>query len=97
MIYLAVVCALLVAALVWQTRVHDRAETRREAAQADAETRWASERRELLNRIQRPEIASFVAPQTHFEIPDQPPDDFNLVGTIVNDPSLYLSGDGNLD
>lgn len=41
---------------------------------------WASERRELLNRIQRPEWLPVVS--EGFEAPEVEMDEFNLVGVI---------------
>lgn len=52
---------------------------RYQAAQATA---WALERRELLNRIQRPEMLPFAAaPQ--YVLPEPEVDDLELVGTIA--------------
>lgn len=49
------------------------------------EASWADERRELLNRIQRPEIVP-VKPTEGYVIPDQEPDGWNDIGEIVYDP-----------
>jgi hypothetical protein len=51
-------------------------------AQAEAEARWSLERRELLNRIQRPEAVP-LHPVANFQAPDTEPDDIELVGTIA--------------
>lgn len=50
MTYLAIICALLVGALIAQGIRHDRETEAREDA-------WRAERSQLLNRIQAPEIA----------------------------------------
>ena len=43
---------------------------------------WASERRELLNRVQRPEV--LPSPQiADFVIPEVEPDEFDFVGQIL--------------
>ena len=42
---------------------------------------WASERRELLNRIQRPELLP-IAPERDFVIPEVEPDEFDMIGSI---------------
>ena len=51
-------------------------------AYLQAQAAWALERRELLNRVQRPEMipASTVEP---FEVPEPEPDFSHLVGTIA--------------
>lgn len=42
---------------------------------------WACERRELLNRVQRPEV--LPSPQiADFVIPEVEPDEFDLVGVV---------------
>ncbi|NBT35696.1 MAG: hypothetical protein EBT03_09195 [Betaproteobacteria bacterium] len=41
---------------------------------------WLLERRELLNRVQRPEW--LPVPQEAFSTPEVEPDEFNLVGVI---------------
>lgn len=59
-----------------------------------AQKQWAEERRELLNRIQAPERSAFVSPDAAtYELPDETPDEFNLVGSLVNDPEMYLKAD----
>jgi hypothetical protein len=42
---------------------------------------WVEERRELLERIQRPERIPAHLPEA-YEIPEFQPDDFDMVGTI---------------
>ena len=42
---------------------------------------WASERRELLNRIQRPEVLPVVS-ERDFVIPEVEPDEFDMIGSI---------------
>lgn len=55
---------------------------------------WTQERGELLNRIQRPEYLPRAVPEDFMErIPDPEPDDWNKVGTILNDPEAYLNGE----
>lgn len=49
------------------------------------EKAWTQERRELLERIQRPERPP-VEPATPFDIPEQPQDEWNLVNTISYEP-----------
>jgi hypothetical protein len=44
---------------------------------------WASERSELLNRIQAPDRLP-AAQIVDFEFPEPEPDEFNLVGTIAD-------------
>lgn len=85
-IALGIVCVGLAAALVMVVRTLS-------AQHATAERAWADERRELLNRIQVPHHIP-VAPQ-HFapQQDDEPPDEWNMVGTIRNDPEAYLNGD----
>lgn len=82
---LAVVAVAAVAALLYALKAQQ--ETFREA-----QAQWALERRELLTRIQRPELPmpNLVG---GFEMPEQEQDDWNKVGTIVNDPELYLKAD----
>jgi len=52
------------------------------AKQAEA---WTRERRELLNRVQRPEVIP-VSAGDGFAVPDTAPDEINLVGQIDFDP-----------
>lgn len=47
---------------------------------------WADERRELLTRIQRPEIVP-VKPASGYVIPDREPDEYGQVGAIEFDPA----------
>lgn len=49
------------------------------ASQAKA---WAQERRELLNRVQRPEVIPQAAPEM-WAMPEMLPDESNLVGTVA--------------
>lgn len=56
---------------------------------AELELEWAKERRELLNRVQRPEL-HVPQPAEHFEFPDPEPDDAHLVGTIAPPPEELL-------
>lgn len=56
---------------------------------AELELEWAKERRELLNRIQRPE-QTVPQPAEHFEFPEPEPDDAHLVGTIAPPPEELL-------
>lgn len=42
---------------------------------------WLSERRELLNRVQRPDILPVA--QSAFVQPEVEPDEFNLIGSIA--------------
>ena len=53
-------------------------------AHREAQVEWALERRELLNRIQHPEFVPTTPAQ--FELPEQEPDEWNLVGTIAPPP-----------
>lgn len=46
---------------------------------------WTEERRELLNRIQRPEVVQ-AGPVADFPTPDVEQDELGLVGSIVHDP-----------
>ena len=70
----AIAVVVVVLIQTWQQRqlIHDH------ALERDA---WIAERRELLNRIQRPEYTpTTLAP---FELPELPEDQYNLVGTIA--------------
>lgn len=82
MIELAVIAGLLAVALV--AVVYLGADHLRRSEHA-----WFEERRELLNRIQRPEMlpqsVSAVVP-----LPEPEPDEIRLVGTMHFDPSLSL-------
>ena len=53
-------------------------------AQGQLEASWVQERRELLERIQRPEHPPITS-GARFEAPEQEPDEWNLVGTISYD------------
>lgn len=76
---IAAVAIITLAAVIWmQDRSH-----------RDDRHRWVEERRELLNRIQRPELAPYTTP-TSFEAPELPADEWAQVGTIRNDPEAYL-------
>lgn len=55
---------------------------------------WTEERRELLTRIQHPELVP-VAPRPDLMIPDRENDDWNKVGTIEWDPAYGLEDDVN--
>lgn len=57
---------------------------------ASAESAWADERRELLNRIQRPEQIIPVAPQ-QWAWPDEEPDEIEKVGTIADPPPEMMA------
>ena len=50
-------------------------------AQQTAERAWADERRELLNRIQRPDMVPLTAAKP-FIAPDPEPDEIDLVGVV---------------
>ena len=52
----------------------------REYSFATERREWTSERRELLNRIQRPEWLPVAS--EGFEMPEPEPDEFNMIGTI---------------
>lgn len=93
MIELAVVCGLLIAAYVLFAVIAVRFVAKQDAAHLNAmrvaEMQWAEERRELLNRIQRPEMV----PQRVSDpltLPDPEPDEIELVGTHFYDPDLSL-------
>jgi hypothetical protein len=45
----------------------------------------SAERRELLNRVQAPQFVPQAGPTVAWEIPDAPPDEIDLVGTIQFD------------
>ena len=74
MIAVCVVCVAVIGALVYALRLQA-------LSHRDAQAQWAEERRELLNRIQRPEYTP-TAPAP-FELPELPEDQYNLVGTIA--------------
>lgn len=54
------------------------------------EDAWSDERRELLTRIQHPEIVPVKAADD-YKIPEQIPDEWNLVGEITHDPDYGLN------
>jgi hypothetical protein len=71
---IAVVWALFTITLLWvQGRNH-----------SSAQEEWLEERRELLNRIQHPEVMP-MAPVSDFKAPERPPDEWTKVGTIEID------------
>ena len=47
---------------------------------------YVEERRELLNRIQHPEIVP-VKPAANYVVPEQEPDGWNEIGAIEFDPA----------
>lgn len=72
---LAITCALLAAALVFERWRHDRHDERREEA-------WREERAELCNRIQRPDMI----PRRGAPIPQpEPPDSksYQAIGSLT--------------
>jgi hypothetical protein len=80
-ISLAAVCAALVLALTLIVRGFVAHVRELEDGMSLERIAWVEERRELLNRIQRPEYVP-TAPAVRFEIPEPEPDDFEQVGTI---------------
>lgn len=68
----------LICLLVQQSREHQ-----------DAQAQWQLERRELLNRVQRPEQLPQVRGPI-LEMPPPEPDEYDLVGTIRTDLEAYL-------
>lgn len=70
---LTLIVVTLIAVLYAQGRAH-----------AQELERVAVERRELLNRVQRPEHVPIGYDPV--ELPEQEPDEWNLVGTINRDP-----------
>jgi hypothetical protein len=44
---------------------------------------WVAERRELLNRIQHPEVMPRVQEFVEYELPE--PDEINLVGVVIDE------------
>lgn len=77
MIPVAVIAAILAVALVVVVRLFLR-------HQAALESAWADERRELLTRIQRPEMVP-VPTGAPVVFPEQEDDDWGAVGTIEED------------
>jgi hypothetical protein len=59
----------------------------------EAEAQWVLERRELLTRIQRPEIVP-TRDVAEFELPEREPDEWGKVGAVDIDPDYGLSDDG---
>lgn len=82
-ITLGILCAALVTALVLVVRLLLQRIT-------TAETAVADERRELLNRIQRPDVLP-IASSTPFVVPEQEPDDIGEVGEITFDVDKLLT------
>lgn len=78
---LGVLCGLLVVALFLVVRGFLSDVREREDAFSLERIGWVEERRELLNRIQRPEYVP-TGPVVHFEVPEAEPDDVDKVGTI---------------
>ena len=95
---LIALCCVTIIALATLTFAHllvrDHREARAQWAldRRETEAQWARERSELLTRIQRPEHIP-VAPAERFVVPEQPEDEWNLVGTINHDPSLMRDED----
>lgn len=75
-IIITAIFAVLLAVIIWRS----------ENEKTEREAQWVLERRELLNRIQAPERAPFAEPQ-FLEIPEQAPDEWNLVGSIAPPPA----------
>lgn len=65
----------------------------------EARRQWALERRELLERIQRPErIPVSAAADEEFEVPEMEPDESDAVGTIHwLEPDEYLKAVDEID
>lgn len=57
---------------------------------ATSEASWGDERRELLNRIQRPEFLPVASPG-NYVIPEQEPDEIGQVGAINFDTEALLA------
>jgi hypothetical protein len=51
---------------------------------------WAEERRELLNRIQRPDQIP-TSPSPGYVVPEPEPDEINDVGTVRYEPEEMVS------
>ena len=73
----------LIVLLVQQSREHQ-----------EAQAQWALERRQLCDRIQRPE-QPLPAPPRQVALPDPEPDEYDLVGTVRFDPEAYLAGEAS--
>ena len=56
----------------------------KDRAVADERAAWVEERRELLNRIQHPEVVVPLSTEVR-EVVETEPDEINLVGEIVTD------------
>jgi hypothetical protein len=80
---MTVVAALALVALVAAIALFSRDRDRSEA-------RWTLERRELLNRIQRPEMVPLPTAEG-FVVPERLPDEWAQVGQIDIDPEWGLS------
>lgn len=82
---MTVVAAVLAAALVAVVWLLTRSQAAQRDAHAQAEQRWFEERRELLNRVQRPEYLPLTVPKG-WEPPEATPDYSDLVGTVADPP-----------
>lgn len=60
---------------------------------AAAQAQWAAERRELVNRVQRPEFLP-VGPVEPYVMPEREPDEWAKVGQIDIDDNYGLEDDG---
>lgn len=60
------------------------------ARHATEQASWTDERRELLNRIQRPEFLPVASPG-NYVIPEPEPDEIGQVGEIMFDPDALLA------
>lgn len=58
--------------------------------------RWQVERRELLNRVQRPSFTP-VAPTSDYLIPEREPDETNRVGEITISDDYYFDAPLTVD
>ena len=66
---------------------------KQQKAHQQAHVDWALERRELINRIQHPEILPLGREPEPYEIPERQPDEWAKVGEITIDPEYGLSDD----
>jgi len=80
-----IVAIVLAAALVVVVVVFVRYQTARDQRFAEVERAYVLERRELLNRIQRPDMIPVRAPDA-FVQPESEPDQIDLVGVIMEPP-----------
>ena len=80
-ITLGILAVALTAALVLVVRYFLADISEREDAISLERIGWVEERRELLNRIQRPEYVPTM-PVMDFRVPELEPDEFDLVGTM---------------